>query len=90
LIVVYSPRYRIDIGPHVFPTEKYQRVHARLLETGVIHASDVVEPEPASWADLARVHTAEYLDRMRTGAVTPDDIRQLELPWSREMVEASG
>src|SRR6185295_15829958 len=24
---------------------------------------------------------------MRTGAVTPDDIRQLELPWSRELVE---
>ena len=85
--VVYSARYRIDIGPHVFPTDKYQRVHAHLLETGVIRSADVVEPEPASWADLALVHTAEYLERMRSGAVSPEDVQQLELPWSREMVE---
>ena len=87
LIVVYSPRYRIDIGPHVFPTDKYQRVHARLLETGVIQPADVVEPEPASWDDLALVHTTEYLERMRDGAMSPEDVAQLELPWSREMVE---
>jgi len=87
LIVVFSPRYRIDIGPHVFPTDKYQRVHAHLLETGVIRSADVVEPEPASWADLALVHAAEYLERMRSGAMSPEDVQQLELPWSREMVE---
>ena len=87
MIVVYSPRYRIDIGPHVFPTDKYQRVHARLIETGVIRPSDVVEPEPAGWADLERVHTADYLERLRHGAMTPADVQQLELPWSREMVE---
>src|SRR6185503_4651798 len=68
-------------------TDKYQRVHALLLETGVIRPSDVIEPEPAGWADLARVHTAEYLERMRHGAVTAIDVQQLELPWSREMVE---
>jgi acetoin utilization deacetylase AcuC-like enzyme len=87
LIVVYSPRYRIDIGPHVFPTDKYQRVHARLVETGVIQPSDIVEPQPAGWDDLALVHTAEYLERLRDGAMSPEEVQQLELPWSREMVE---
>jgi acetoin utilization deacetylase AcuC-like enzyme len=87
LIVVYSPRYRIDIGPHVFPTDKYQRVHARLIETGVIRPADVVEPEPASWEQLALVHTAGYLERLRDGAMSSEDVVQLELPWSREMVE---
>jgi acetoin utilization deacetylase AcuC-like enzyme len=86
--VVYSARYQIDIGPHVFPTRKYPLVHARLLETGVIEASDVVEPAPASWEDLARVHTNEYLAKMRDGAMSPEEIAQLELPWSREMVDA--
>jgi acetoin utilization deacetylase AcuC-like enzyme len=85
--IVYSARYRIDIGPHVFPTEKYPRVHARLIETGVIRPSDIVEPELASWDELALVHTSEYLDKMRDGAMTPDDVAQLELPWSPEMVE---
>jgi len=87
LIVVYSPKYHINIGPHVFPTEKYRRVHARLLETGVIQPSDVVEPEPASWDDLARVHTLEYLATMRDGTMLSEDLAQLELPWSRDMVD---
>ena len=85
--VVYSARYRIDIGPHVFPTQKYSLIHARLLETGVIQPQDCVEPEPASWDELALVHTAEYLHKMRDGVMTPEDVAQLELPWSREMVE---
>ena len=85
--VVYSARYRIDIGPHVFPTQKYSLIHARLLETGVIQPQDCVEPEPASWDELALVHTPEYLHKMRDGAMTPEDVAQLELPWSTEMVE---
>jgi acetoin utilization deacetylase AcuC-like enzyme len=87
LKVVYSARYQIAIGPHVFPTRKYALVHARLLEAGVIRPSDCVEPDPASWSDLALVHTADYLDRMRTGTLSPDEAAELELPWSAEMVE---
>jgi acetoin utilization deacetylase AcuC-like enzyme len=87
LIVVYSPRYQIDIGPHVFPTLKYSLVHAALLERGVIDPSDSVEPEPASWSDLALVHTDQYLAKLRDGALSPEDRAQLELPWSLEMVE---
>jgi acetoin utilization deacetylase AcuC-like enzyme len=87
LKVVYSARYQIDIGPHVFPTRKYSLVHAALVESGVIRPADCVEPEPASWNDLALVHTAEYLDKMRDGTLSLEDTAQLELPWSVEMVE---
>ncbi len=85
--VVYSARYQIDIGPHVFPTRKYALIHAALLQSGVIQPTDIVEPEPARWQDLALVHSAEYLDKMRGGTLTEDDVDQLELPWSIEMVE---
>jgi len=87
LKVVYSARYRIDIGLHVFPTDKYQRVHARLVETGVIQPADVIEPQPATWDELALVHTREYLGKMREGRLSREDVEQLELPWSAEMVE---
>ena len=87
MTVVYSSRYQIDIGPHVFPTRKYALIHARLIEAGVIQPADIVEPEPAGWNDLALVHTSEYLDKMRHGTLTAEDTAQLELPWSREMVE---
>jgi acetoin utilization deacetylase AcuC-like enzyme len=85
--VVYSPRYQIDIGAHVFPTDKYRLVHARLLESGMLHPSDVVRPEPASWDDLARVHTPGYLAGMRDGTLTAEAIAELQLPWSVDIVD---
>jgi len=85
--IVYSPRYRIDIGPHVFPTDKFERVYARLVSSGVVSPADVIEPAPATWEDLALVHTSEYLTKMRDGTMTDEDVAQLELPWSRGMVD---
>jgi acetoin utilization deacetylase AcuC-like enzyme len=85
--LVYSPRYHIDIGAHVFPTRKYQLVYARLLETGVVQPADVVEPHPAPWDELALVHTQEYLTKLRDGTLTDEDLAQLELPWSPQMVD---
>jgi acetoin utilization deacetylase AcuC-like enzyme len=85
--VFYSPRYRIDIGPHVYATAKYGLVCARLLEAGLVGAADIVEPAPAAWEDLALVHTSEYLTRVRTGTLSAADVAQLELPWSQEMVD---
>ena len=87
MIVVYSPRYQIDIGPHVFPTQKYSLVHARLIETGVIQLSDCIEPTAASWDELALVHTDQYLTKMRDGTLSREDEALLELPWSAAMVE---
>ncbi|MBI3050538.1 MAG: histone deacetylase [Acidobacteria bacterium] len=85
--VVYSPRYRVDIGPHVFPTQKYQLVHDRLRRDGLIRPADVLEPTPAAWDDLALVHTAEYLAGLRDGTLSEEQVLQIELPWSREMVD---
>jgi acetoin utilization deacetylase AcuC-like enzyme len=86
-LIVHSARYHIDIGLHVFPTIKYGLVQARLLESGLIGPSDLVEPSPATWDELALVHTLEYLTRIRDGSVTADELAQLELPWSPTVVE---
>jgi acetoin utilization deacetylase AcuC-like enzyme len=85
--ILYSPRYAIDLGLHVFPTEKYRLVHDELLRRGLVQSSDVVEPVMATWDELSLVHTADYLQRMRDAAMTKEDIAQLELPWSQEMVD---
>jgi acetoin utilization deacetylase AcuC-like enzyme len=81
---VYSDRYQIDLGLHVFPTAKYRLIAERLSRRPDI---TLVEPEPASWAQLALVHTAEYLAKMRDGTLGETEVDQLELPWSAEMVE---
>ncbi|HEY1910085.1 MAG TPA: histone deacetylase [Vicinamibacterales bacterium] len=85
--IVHAARYQVDIGLHVFPTRKYHLVLNRLLDAGVVHPSDVVEPQPAPWDQLGLVHTTEYLDKMRGGTLSQSEQAQLELPWSAEMVE---
>ncbi len=85
--LVYSPRYHIDIGPHVYPTTKYRLVYEQLRAAGLSGACQGVEPVPASWEDLALVHTREYLAKVRNGTLTPIELAELELPWSRDIVD---
>lgn len=73
--VIYSPRYELDLGSHVWPTSKYRLVAERL--TAPCH-----EPEPCAWDDLALVHTGDYLEKIRTNTLSADEIRMLELPWT--------
>jgi acetoin utilization deacetylase AcuC-like enzyme len=86
--IVYSPRYGIDIGAHVFPTTKYALLAKRLVESGAAKPADLVEPEPATWDELAVVHTPEYLQRLQTGRFSVEELAQLEVPWSTGLVEA--
>jgi len=74
----------MDIGPHIFPTDKYGLVAQAFSGDERV---TFLEPALAEWPQLALVHTDHYLTKMRDGSVTPEDVAQLELPWSVEMVE---
>ena len=86
MVVFYSPAYHINIGPHVFPTLKYVRV-AEQLQRQRASRIRLVEPDPASWQDLALVHTAGYLHKVQTGTLSAEDLAQLELPWSPDVID---
>jgi acetoin utilization deacetylase AcuC-like enzyme len=58
----HHPLYQADLQGHVFPMEKYGLVHRALLDGGDTTPDDWRKPEPASAAELALVHTPEYLD----------------------------
>jgi len=85
---VYSPKYELDLGEHVFPTAKYRLVRDRLLAEGLAAADQMVEPRPASREDLLLVHTSEYLDDLERLQYTYATLRS-EVPLTREIVEAS-
>jgi acetoin utilization deacetylase AcuC-like enzyme len=87
MFLIYSPRYHIDIGLHVFPTLKYQLVFTRLRAEQLTESMTVSEPAPAAWEELGLVHTAAYLEKARTGAFTQGELAQLELPWSPAIAE---
>lgn len=83
--VFYSPRYEVTLPGHVWPTSKYRLIAERLASSPSEAAPiDVLAPAEASWDDLALVHTPEYLDKLRLGTLTADDIATLELPWRPE------
>ena len=86
--LVYSEGYDLRLGDHVFPSKKYKWLHDRLLRTRFAAREDFVAPEPAADEDVLRVHDAEWVTRLRSGTLTYQDILRLEIPYSRQMVEA--
>jgi len=86
--LVYSDGYYLPIGAHVFPAEKYRLIRRRLLESGAAGAGDFLTPEPASDEDILRVHTPEYVRKLKTGTLSAEEELLLEIPYSRELVQA--
>jgi acetoin utilization deacetylase AcuC-like enzyme len=83
----YSPYYYADIGEgHVFPIKKFELVRDILLNEGTLHPNEIVEPQPAEFADLTLVHTQDYVIRLRSGTLENKEIRRLGLPWSESLV----
>jgi acetoin utilization deacetylase AcuC-like enzyme len=86
--LVYSDAYYLPIGEHVFPAEKYRRIRDRLLADGVAKAEDFLEPAAATDQDILLVHKPEYVHKLKTGALTPREAMELEIPYSGELVDA--
>lgn len=87
MFAVFSPHYSFDLSPHhPFPMGKYQAVRDALLADGTLTEDWILAPEPASEAELLRVHTRDYVDRFLAGEMTPAEQRKLGFPWSPELV----
>ncbi len=87
--IIWSSRYEVDIGKHVFPVEKYRLVKDRLKETGWLERARLESPEPASEEAILRVHTPAYWEKITTGTFTSMEERILEVPFSDRLREAS-
>ena len=86
--LIYSDDYFLPIGSHVFPAEKYQRIHEHLLASGVAEPSDFVAPSPATDRDVLLVHTPAYVEKLQTGTLSAREELELEVPYSPELVDA--
>jgi acetoin utilization deacetylase AcuC-like enzyme len=68
---------------------KYTLVHQYLLDRAIIDRADVFTPDEVSFADLERVHTAEYLAALREDRLDAMARRRLGVPWSSRMLRRS-
>ena len=86
--IVYHPSYDLRLGEHVFPSIKYRLVHDRLIEECIAGPEDFIEPEAAPMEDLTLVHTEDWVRRLRTGALRFEEILRMEIPYTRETIDA--
>lgn len=87
--LIYSDKYLVDIGAHVFPTQKYKLIYERLKREGIFDDKNFIKPKPASDEEILLVHSKDYLKKLENGSLSEDEILKLELPFSKELVEAS-
>jgi acetoin utilization deacetylase AcuC-like enzyme len=86
--LIYHDGYDLNFGPHVFPSQKYKLIRERMLTKGFASPEDFLEPEAAAVRDLLLVHETDWVLRLKNGTLSFHDIRLLEVPYSRQMVEA--
>jgi acetoin utilization deacetylase AcuC-like enzyme len=86
--LIYSDDYRLPIGQHVFPAEKYRLIKERLVADHIATQGDFLTPQPASDDDVLLVHTPEYVHKLKTGTLSAHEELQLEVPYSPELVRA--
>ncbi len=88
--LIYREGFYLPFGKaHVFPGEKYRLVYERLLAMGEACAEDYIAAEKIELADVLRVHEAGFVDRLINGTLSAQEIRRMELPFSRPLVEAT-
>ncbi len=85
--LLFHPGFTVDLGPHVFPAQKYRLVREELLRKSLADETDFVAAEAASDEDVLRVHTPEYVETLKTGRFSQREALILEVPWSRALVE---
>lgn len=86
--IVHHPDYEFDIGPHVFPTQKYRLVRDRLLAESVIAKEDIHDPKPVTDDDVRLVHTADYVRKINEGTLSAIEQATLEVPFSKDLRDA--
>jgi acetoin utilization deacetylase AcuC-like enzyme len=88
LLLVYSEKETLPIGNHLFHAGKYRGIRERLLRNGAFTERDFISAPPCEEDDLLLVHTKRWVDKLKQGTLSVREELELELPYSKELVEA--
>jgi len=84
--LVYSNEYwMLETGKHVFPLQKYRLVYENLLAMGA-KKENFLRPRPAPDEDVELIHSHRYLKRVKSGGLSPAELKALEIRYSPELV----
>lgn len=86
--LVYSEKYFLPIGEHVFRADKFRLIRERLLSQHVADEDDFIAPQPASEGDVLLVHSPHYVNKLMEGSLSAREELQMEIPYSPQVVDA--
>ena len=86
-VFIYSKKYRVDLGEHVFPVEKYRLVYEKLRSEGIVTPKNTLSPTSPPIEDLLLVHTEDYLQELENLTLSPATMFS-EIPLTHEIVQA--
>jgi len=80
--IFHHPGFAAPLGEHIMPISKFALVAERIRE--VLPEVVIASPTTVNEVDLARVHTREYIEAIRTGE--PRELAESQkFPWSPEL-----
>lgn len=86
----YTDHFVLPLPPgHRFPMAKYSRLRQRVITENIIAADDLRAPDTATDEQILRCHERDYLEKVKSGQLTRQEIRRIGFPWSPGMVERS-
>jgi acetoin utilization deacetylase AcuC-like enzyme len=74
---------------HRFPRDKYRLLRERVDTSGLFRPGELIIPHAATDEELLRVHTPEYVEKVKHGTLSEAEQRRIGLPWSPELAERS-
>jgi len=86
--LIYHEGYDLNLGAHVFPSQKYHMIRDHLLEQKLAAPEDFLTPSPASDEDVLRAHSQDYVYKLKTGSLSHEEILRMEVPYSKKLIEA--
>ncbi|HKV48029.1 MAG TPA: histone deacetylase [Candidatus Acidoferrales bacterium] len=86
--LIYHEGYDLNLGTHVFPSQKFRLIKEKLVTDGIAAPEDILAPEPAEDEDVLRVHTPDYVRKLKNGTLSHAEIMRMEVPYSLALVDA--
>jgi len=84
--LVYHEGYDLQLGQHVFQSQKFGMVRDLVLAEHIAEPADILAPEPASDEDILRVHKREWVDKLLHDTLSASERMRLEIPYSQAAV----
>ena len=85
--IFHCDRFPIPLPEeHRFPLAKYRLIRQRLEAEQLLPASNLIESSVVNDAQVLRVHSFAYLDRLKSGTLSAAEVREIGFPWSPELL----